>query len=217
MTNLKRALARTLILAIGFILHMPASAGSPGHDPLSEDTVLRDPKVLHDPDVPVLGNPNGDVTIVEYFDYQCPPCKAITPEVANIVREDGHVRLVFKDWPILGDASVYAAKLALATKYQNKFAAAHDALISTKTRLSEERVQRTMAAAGIDVERAKSDLAAHQKKIDGILARNNWQALSLGFQGPPAFVVGHVPVPGILNSADLGRAIAAARAAAKRN
>ena len=91
---------------------------------LTKDAVLRDA------DNPVLGNPQGDITIVEYFDYQCPYCKKVAPELAKVVKDDGKIRLVPKDWPILGDPSKYAAKLVLAAKFQNKYQAAHEALIS---------------------------------------------------------------------------------------
>jgi protein-disulfide isomerase len=192
------------------ILQVPARAASAGVNDLSEASILRDP------DIPVVGNANGDVTIVEYFDYQCPPCKKITPELARIVREDGHIRLVFKDWPTLGDASVYAARLALAAKYQNKFAEAHEALISMKQRLTEQSAQTAMVEAGIDVERAKRDLAVHRETIDEILARNKWQALGFDFQGPPSFIVGHLRVTGAVDTARVKQAIADARTDEKK-
>jgi protein-disulfide isomerase len=88
--------------------------------------------ILRDPDIPVLGNQKGDITIVEYFDYRFPYCKKVNPELQKVVSDDGHVRLVFKDWPIFGDVSIYAARLALAAKYQNKYAEAHEALIAVK-------------------------------------------------------------------------------------
>ncbi len=210
MTRMQWALAAIFVLVMSHILQVPVRAASPVVDDLSEGSILRDP------DIPVLGNANGDITIVEYFDYQCPPCKKITPELARIVREDGHIRLVFKDWPTLGDASVYAARLALAAKYQNKFAEAHKALISMKQRLTEQSAQTAMAEAGIDVERAKSDLAAHRQAIDEILARNKWQALDFDFQGPPSFIIGHLRVTGAVDTASVKQAIADARAGEKQ-
>jgi protein-disulfide isomerase len=137
----------------------------PDSDALSEASILDDAAV------PVLGNPNGDVTVVEYFDYQCPYCRKVSTELAKIVREDGKVRLILKDWPIFGKPSLYAAKLALAAQYQGKYAEAHDALISIKEKLSEDNVQSTLAAVGIDVERAKRDLATNQADVDAVLGR----------------------------------------------
>lgn len=85
--------------------------------------------VLHDPDAPEGGNPKGDVTIVAFTDYNCPYCKKSAPDLKRIVAEDGKVRLVYKDWPILTKASVYGAQLALAAKYQGKYETVHDALM----------------------------------------------------------------------------------------
>ena len=85
----------------------PAQPQSADTDVLSKDAVLRDPEI------PALGNPNGDITIVEYFDYQCPYCKKISPVLDQVISEDKKVRLVLKDWPILGDPSGYAARLVL--------------------------------------------------------------------------------------------------------
>jgi protein-disulfide isomerase len=84
----------------------------------SEEKVLTEALVLRDPDIPVLGNPDGDISIVEYFDYNCPYCRRIAPEISQVVQDDGKVRLVLKDWPILGETSKIAARMALATKYR---------------------------------------------------------------------------------------------------
>lgn len=184
-------------------------------EPVNAD-LLSESSILRDPAAPSTGNAKGDITIVEYFDYQCPYCKKVNPDLAKVVRDDGHVRLVFKDWPIFGNVSVYAARLALASRYQDKYAEAHDALISLPEKLTEEKVHATLSAAGIDVERARQDLAAHQEAIDAVLARNHQQAVALGFQGTPAFIIGHFRVPGAPNAAAFKQAIADARAAAKR-
>lgn len=203
-------LAAMLVFTAAATLQPPkANAQSANEDPLSSESILRDPGI------PVEGNPKGDITIVEYFDYRCPYCKKVNPVLQQVIQDDGHVRLVFKDWPVFGDVSIYAARLGLAAKYQNKYAQAHEALISVKEKLSEENVQTTLARAGIDVDRAQRDLAVNQKEIDAILARNHEQATALGFEGTPAFIIGHFRVPGALDEANFKRAIAAARAAAK--
>ena len=132
--------------------------------------------VLRDPDIPVAGNRRGDITIVECFDYQCPYCRKVEPELRQVVQDDGKVRLVLKDWPILGPVSVVAARMALACKYQDKFREAHDAMIGVNSKLTEPRIRELLSGAGIDVDRAKRDLAANAKAIDAILARNNDQA-----------------------------------------
>lgn len=171
--------------------------------------------VLRDPDIPVLGNPDGDITIVEYFDYQCPYCKKAAVDLAKVVKEDGRIRLVMKDWPILGDPSPYAARLVLATKFQGKYDAAYHALIAKVGRLTPSVVDETLASAGVDVAKARSDLDAHKSEIDALLKRNNDQAEAFGFQGTPSFIIGTFRVPTTLTSEQFKLAIADARARAK--
>src|SRR5947199_8492098 len=133
---------------------MPALAVTSG----GGDEVLTESAVLRDPDIPVAGNPQGDVTIVEYFDYNCPYCRKLEPELRQVVQDDGKVKLALKDWPVLGPLSIAAARLALATKYQDKYVAAHDALMASASRLTEPRIRELLSNAGIDVDRAAKDL-----------------------------------------------------------
>jgi protein-disulfide isomerase len=188
----------------------PGSALARGTD----ETVLTEALVLRDPAIPVAGNANGDITIVEYFDYNCPYCRKIAPELRQVVQDDGKVRLVLKDWPILGPVSVIAARMALASKYQDKYIVAHEALIGVASRLTGPRVRELLAGAGIDVNRVDRDLAANAKAIDAILARNHGQATAFGFQGTPSFIIGKFRVPGVLTMAQFDQAIADARKAA---
>jgi protein-disulfide isomerase len=174
-------------------------------------------QVLRDPDVPVAGNPDGDIAIVEWFDYNCPYCRKLEPELRQVVQDDGKVRLVLKDWPILGPVSVVAARMALACKFQDKYAQAHDALIGVSSKLTEPRIPELLAAAGIDVDRVKRDLADKAKTIDAILARNNAQAEGLGFRGTPSFIVGKFRVPGVLTMTQFEQVIADARKAKASN
>jgi protein-disulfide isomerase len=197
-----------LALSLAAAICTPAHAQSAGADTLSREAAL------HDPDIPDLGNAQGDLTIVEYFDYQCPYCKKAAPDLAQVVREDGKVRIVLKDWPIFGPASAYAAKMALASKFQNKYEEAHDALIAAKAKLTEAAVDDLLAKAGVDVGRATADRAAHQQEIDALLARNDAQARAFGFRGTPGFIIGTFRVPGSLNADGFKQAIADARKAA---
>jgi protein-disulfide isomerase len=180
-----------------------------------DDTLSRD-SVLRDPEIPALGNPQGDLTVVEYFDYQCPYCKKLAPEIAQVIHDDGKIRLVLKDWPIFGPVSKSAAQLALAAKYQSKYQEAHDALIGAKEKLSDANIAELLSKAGVDVDKAKQDLQAHQKTIDDLLIRNNAQADAFGFQGTPGFIVGFFRVPGVVEMKVFKQIIADARAAAKK-
>jgi protein-disulfide isomerase len=182
----------------------------------ASDNVLTESAVLRDPEIPAAGNADGDITIVEYFDYNCPYCRKVEPELRQVVQDDGKVRLVYKDWPVLGPVSTAAARLALATKYQDKYVAAHDALMGSASRLTEPRIRELLAGAGIDVDRAGKDLETNAKAIDAILARNNDQATAFGFKGTPSFIIGKFRVPGVLTMAQFDQAIADARKAAAK-
>ena len=204
------SIIRVCLVAVAIGAVSAAALGEGFDDTLSRDAVLRDPEI------PVLGNPDGDLTVVEYFDYQCPYCKKLAPQIAQVIREDGKIRLVLKDWPIFGAVSKSAAQLALAAKYQNKYQEAHDALIGAKEKLSDANMPELLTKAGVDVEKAQQDLQAHQKTIDDVLTRNDKQADAFGFQGTPGFIVGFFRVPGVVEMKVFKQIIADARAAAKK-
>jgi len=188
----------------------PLLAATTGGD----DAVLTESVVLRDPEIPAAGNPDGDVTIVEYFDFNCPYCRKLEPELRQVVQDDGKVRLVYKDWPVLGSVSITAARMALGAKYQDKYVAAHDALMGTASRLTEPRIRELLEGGGIDLDRLANDLKANAKTVDAILARNNDQATAFGFKGTPSFIIGKFRVPGALTMAQFDQAIADARKAA---
>ncbi|MBW7973988.1 DsbA family protein [Bradyrhizobium sp. BR 10289] len=179
----------------------------------ADDQVLTEAKVLRDPDVPVAGNPDGNISIIEWSDYNCPYCRKLEPELRQVVQDDGKVRLVMKDWPILGPVSVTAARIALAAKYQDKYHPAHDAMMGVSSRLTEPRINELLAAAGVDMDRLKRDLTDHARDIDAVLKRNNEQAEAFGFRGTPSFIVGKYRVPGVLSMAEFEQVIADARKA----
>ena len=182
----------------------------------AEDAVLNEALVLRDPDIPAAGNVSGDISIIEYFDYQCPYCKKMAPELAQLVQDDGHIRLVLKDWPIFGPISTAAAEIALAAKYQNKYAEAHDALIGADAKLTKASIADLLTKAGVDVDIAIKDLQAHQKTIDDLLARNEAQAEAFGFEGTPGFIVGTFRVPGVVEMKVFKQIVADARARVKK-
>ena len=183
----------------------------------SDETVLTEALVLRDPEIPATGNLDGDVTIVEYYDYNCPYCRKVAPEINQVVQDDGKVRLVLKDWPILGPVSVTASRMALASKYQDKFIQAHEALIGVSSKLTEPRIRELLAGAGIDLDRLARDLDTNAKAIDAIIARNGDQAKAFGFRGTPSFIVGKFRVPGVLTMVQFEQVIADARKAKAAN
>jgi len=176
--------------------------------PVAVDSVA----VFHDPTAPVTGNPKGDVTIVEFSDYNCPFCKRSAAALDKLVKSDGKIRVVHKDWPVLSDASAYGARLALAAGYQGKYAAAHAALMQIPgMRISKDRMLEAVKASGVDMDRLESDLKVHAKEIAALLERNSEQAETLGLQGTPAFLVGPYIVPSALGYDDFKQVVADAR------
>ncbi|MBR9766396.1 MAG: DsbA family protein [Rhodobacteraceae bacterium] len=149
-----------------------------------------------DSNAPVLGNPDGDVTVVEFFDYNCPYCKRAMAEVQGLLDGDDNVRLVYREWPILGDGSVFAAKAALASREQGKYEEFHWALMGMQGRAEEASVMRIAEEVGLDVERLREDMEAPE--IQEHIATSMRLTQALGFSGTPSFVIGDNLVPGFV-------------------
>ncbi|MCX5518784.1 DsbA family protein [Kaistia defluvii] len=147
--------------------------------------------VLNDPEAPTGGNPRGDVTIVAFFDYNCPYCKTSAADLARVVKEDGKIRLVYKDWPILTESSVQGAQFALAANYQGKYETAHHALMGISGRgVTGDTMLEAIQASGVDMKRLQADLTAHGPKISALMQRNLAQAEGLGMNGTPTYLIG---------------------------
>ena len=152
-----------------------------------------------DSNAPVLGNPDGDVTVVEFFDYNCPYCKQAAPEVDALLQADKNVRLVLREWPILSEGSAFAARAALASRAQGKYAEFHEALMTMRGKLEAETVLRIAEETGLEVEKH--------------IATSMRLAEALGFNGTPAFVIGDQLIPGFVEQNQLLEAVTAARSA----
>jgi len=187
-----------------------AAAAATGLKPSLAQQLTKD-DVFFDKDAPVLGNPKGNVTIVEFFDYQCPYCKKAHPMVEKVVKADGNVRLVLKDWPIFGDVSIFAAQAVLGAAQIGKYEVAMEALMKTKGKLTHEEVEKRLTGAGLSMKEVAASVNKHDAKISGLLNRNYSQALAFNFAGTPAFVIGSALFPGVLDEKGLKDAIAKAR------
>ncbi|WP_342640507.1 DsbA family protein [Rhodoligotrophos ferricapiens] len=147
--------------------------------------------ILNDPAAPVSGDPRGDLTIVAFLDYNCPYCKKSAPDLARVVKEDGKIRLVYKDWPVIRPTSIDGATMALAAKYQGKYEVAHHALMGIPgVGVPREKMREGLEAAGIDMRRLDADMTAKAAEIDAIIKRNMAQADAIGFSGTPAYLIG---------------------------
>ncbi|WGH79550.1 DsbA family protein [Jannaschia ovalis] len=167
------------------------------------------PALEDDPNAPVLGNPEGDVTVVEFFDYNCPYCRRAGDELAQLIEGDGKVRVVMREWPILGDGSVFAARAALAARQQDAYAAMHEAMMAAEGRLDETSVMALAAELGLDTDRLRADMDAPevQAHIDDSMEL----AQSLGFSGTPSFVIGDMTAPGLVEAEQMQEMVEAAR------
>jgi len=169
----------------------------------AQTQVLQDERDVleRDPNAPVLGNPDGDVTVVEFFDYNCPFCRRAMPEVQGLLDGDKNVRLVYREWPILGEGSVFAARAALASREQGKYEEFHWALMGMQERAEEDSIMRIAAEIGLDVEKLRADMEAPE--VEEHIATSNRLSQGLGFNGTPSFVIGDNLVPGIIEEEEL--------------
>ncbi|MCG3773779.1 MAG: hypothetical protein JW395_0593 [Nitrospira sp.] len=166
-------------------------------------------ELLRDPASPVSGNLNGDVTVIEFFDYRCGYCKRVASAVTQLQKDEPGVRVVYKDFPILGEVSVFGARAALAAREQGKHQAFHEAMLASENELTQEEVLAIAQRVGLDVKKLEIDLNAPewQSAID----RNHALAKLLGISGTPGFVVGSEVYPGALELPGLKALVKQAR------
>lgn len=165
----------------------------------------------NDPNAPVLGNPDGDVTVVEFFDYNCPYCRRVKPEMEALLAADPNVRVVYREWPILGDGSVFAARAALASRNQGKYEEFHWAMMQLKERAEEASILRTAEDIGLDVAQLRRDM--NGPEIEEHIQTSMRLAQSLGFSGTPSFVIGDSLAPGLIQADQMIELVHQARAA----
>ena len=152
-------------------------------------------EIFHRPNAPVAGNPSGDITVVEFFDYNCGYCKKAYGDVAKLIEKDSKVRLVLKEMPILSKGSEEASKVALAAKLQGKYWEAHRALIGVRGELNEQTSLKAVEKiAGLDMAKLKKDMESPEVK--GEIAFVRELAQKMGIQGTPHFLVGDRVIPG---------------------
>ncbi len=177
-------------------------------------TLQKQRKALEqDPNSFVAGNPAGDVTLVEFFDYRCGYCKKARPVVEKLVSEDGNIRLVMKEFPILGPNSETASKAAIAAMAQGKYREFHDALMAAKGGLGRAQLLQIAADTGLDRDKLEQDM--QKAYITDIIRSNRELAARLDISGTPAFVIGDAIVPGVASLEQMQQLVAQARADCK--
>ena len=167
-------------------------------------------ELFHDPESPSVGAPAGGLTLVEFFDYRCGHCRRAKPVLDALLAENADLRLIYKEFPILGPDSTLAARAALAARAQGGYGAFHDALMAAEEPLDHARVFATARAVGLDEERLAQDMM--DPAIDAALARNAALAEALGIAATPSFVIGERVVRGALALAQFRAIVDDARA-----
>jgi protein-disulfide isomerase len=165
----------------------------------------------NDPNAPVIGNPDGDVTVVEFFDYNCPYCRNAKAELDGLLSADANVRIVMREWPVLGEGSVFAARAALASREQGKYEEFHNALMTMQGRAEEQSVMRVAANVGLDTDQLRRDMEAPE--VAEHLQLSSGLSRALGFTGTPSFVIGDNLAPGMIRADQMAQLVEAARAA----
>lgn len=207
-----RFLAVALALAAPLILAAQDEGVSESGDTRRRDAAeaIRE-QIRNDPLAPTVAPRGHDVTIVVFSDYQCGYCRRFSPTLDALMASDAKVRVVYRDWPILGGASGPAARAAIAASFQGKHLAFHRALIAQSGRLDATKIRAAADAAGVDWTRLQRDQVKRRADIDALLARTNAYARTLGLTGTPGMLIGRYRVPGLVDLPALKRAVAQAR------
>jgi protein-disulfide isomerase len=161
-------------------------------------------ELLNDPASPVGGNPDGEVTLVEFFDYRCAYCRRVVSSMRALLDEDRELRVVFKELPVLGPDSERAARAALASRRQGGYVPFHFALMAADD-LSLPGIRAAAEAVGLDADRLEADMAAPE--VNAAIQANYALANELGIEGTPAFVIGTQLIPGAVDKARLEQLI----------
>lgn len=168
-------------------------------------------RILQDERSPQVSAGTADVTLVLFSDYQCPACRKADPAMQAAVAEDGNVRIVYKDWPVFGERSERAAEVGLAARHQGIYPQVHHALMRSRS-LHDAALREAVENSGGDWRQLQADLAHHRASIADHLARNSHEALSLGLEGTPGYLIGPFVIQGALTEREFLRAFAQARA-----
>ena len=170
-------------------------------------------QIFNDPDAPVGGNPKGDVTVVEFFDYRCGVCKRIHPIVEELVKTDPNIRRVNKEWPILGPNSVLAARAAIASRKQGKYLAFHKVMMEANSSFELDAILAMAKSVDLDPARLQKDMESED--VDAIIRKNYAFADKLKLNGTQSFVIGDTLLRGGRDLQSLRAIVAETRAAKK--
>ncbi|ABL73049.1 DsbA family protein [Paracoccus denitrificans] len=181
---------RHLVLAGASLLALPV-LGRAGLAQETRDNPMPDDlrqSLERDPTAPVLGNPQGDITLTEFFDYNCPFCRKMVEPMHRLITSDRNLRVVFREWPVFGEDSDFAARASLASLQQGRYWQMHRALFRTKGRVTEAATMRAARDVGLDTARLERDMAA--EPVERHISMSHMLAEHMGLIGTPTFVAG---------------------------
>ncbi|HEY4031637.1 MAG TPA: DsbA family protein [Caulobacteraceae bacterium] len=165
--------------------------------------------ILAKPGVAFMGDAHAPVTVVVFMDYNCPYCRIMAPDLVKLTEANPRVRVLYKELPIFGPVSDYAAHAAIACNWQGKYIPAYRAMISTHQKLTSiADVRGALKTAHVDLAQMDRDLKAHQAEIDALIARNRSEAAALGLKGTPGMIVGDLLFQGSLSYGELDKFVA---------
>ncbi len=153
----------------------------------------------------VMGNPNGKTTMVEFFDYNCGFCKRSLPDILRLAAEDKDLKIVLKEFPILGPGSMFAARAAIASGFQNKYLELHLAIIKKRGTVNEAAVLKAAQSIGLDMKKLQKDMKSDE--VSRIIQQNHAIARELNINGTPAFIIGDQILPGAVGFETLSSTI----------
>lgn len=163
-----------------------------------------------DPTAPVLGNPKGDITLTEFFDYNCSFCRKMVGTVQKLIAADKNLRVVFREWPVFGEGSDFAARAALASLQQGKYWQMHAGMMTMKDRATEATVLRVARAQGVDIDKMRADMDS--KSVRDHINRSRDLAEHMGLIGTPTFIAGDEGIFGHQTQDDLAALVKRGRA-----
>lgn len=191
-------------LALGASLAMPAFAQDDNPMPPELRKALE-----RDPNAPVLGNPDGDITLTEFFDYNCPFCRVMVPDIHALILEDKNLRVVFREWAVFGEGSIFAAQASLASLKQGKYWQFHTALMAIKGRAEEQSVMAVAETLGLDIVKLRRDMDSDA--VNDHLNTTMELADHMSLVGTPTFIAGNEALFGKQSLEELRDLIARAR------
>ena len=198
------------IIAVAFLFtHLLRNHGSLGENVGNNSLAL---EVREDRSSPADDNPAADLTLIIFTDYRCPACRASYPAMKRAVARDGKVRIVYKDWPIFGDASQRAAEVAVASDSQHIYPLVHDRLMTGGVG-NDDELRAAVEQSGGDWQLLQRYLVTNRTHISERIGRNGMQAFKLGLGGTPGYLIGPILVRGALNEEEFTRVFKQARQA----